>query len=136
MAAALALMHAVAAACVLGVSPGLGWSIAGAAGLAASLVFYLWRDALLLASDSPVEMILGGDGSCALRTREGAEVQGRTMRSTFVSTVLIAVNVQPASGGLRSVVLLPDSATAEDRRQLRVWLRHAVRPEEGNSAGL
>jgi hypothetical protein len=136
MAAALVFMHAVAASCVLVFSPGLTWSLAGGTALAASLVYYLWRDALLLAPHSPVEMILRGDGACILLTRGGGEVQGRISGSTFVSTPLIAMNVRTESGKKRSVVLLPDSATAEDRRRLRVWLRHAVRLEGRDSVGL
>lgn len=88
MAAALAFMHAVAASCVLAFSPGLTWSLAGVAALAASLVYYLGRDALLLASHSAVEMILREDGTCILLTRRGGDVQGRISGSTFVLSLI------------------------------------------------
>ena len=136
MAAVLTVMHAAAAACLLAYAPRLSWVLAGVGALVASLVFHLWRDALLLASHSLVEISVLEDGSCVLLDRGGVELQGRVMKSTFVSPLLIAINVRQESGGHRSLVLLPDSAPAEDRRRLRVWLRHAIRPDQTGSAGL
>jgi len=136
MAAVLTLMHAASAACLLAYAPALVWRLAAVGVLVASLVYHLRRDALLLSPGSLVEIVLNEDGTCVLLDRSGVELQGGVMRSTFVSTLLIAINVRQDSGGHRSLVLLPDSAPAEDRRRLRVWLRHAMRPEQTGSAGL
>lgn len=136
MATALVLAHGLAIACVLVYAPGWGWIIAGIVALAASLIFHLRRDALQLAGDSLAEISLQEDGNCDLLTRGGGELQGRVMASTFVSAFLTAVNVRLDSGRIRTAILLPDSASAENRRKLRVWLRHALRLEENGSAGL
>ena len=103
MAAVLTVMHAAAAACLLAYAPRLSWVLAGVGALVASLVFHLWRDALLLASHSLVEISVLEDGSCVLLDRGGVELQGRVMKSTFVSPLLIAINVRQESGGHRSL---------------------------------
>lgn len=136
MAAALVVMHGLAVACVLGYAPAWGWALAGFAALAASLAVHLRRDALLLAPDSVVGIGVREDGSCELLTRGGTELRGRVNESTFVSALLIAINVRLDSGRMRSAILLPDSASAEDRRRLRVWLRNGVRLKQAGSAGL
>ncbi len=136
MAASLLLVHGLAAACVHGFAPAWGWSLAGLLALAASLAFHARRDALLLARDAITGIVLHDDGGCDLLTRDGGEMQGRVMETTFVSTALIVINVRLDSGRSRSALLLPDSAAAEDRRRLRVWLRHAMRLKETGSAGL
>ena len=133
--AALVLIHAAAAACLLIYVTALPWGLAGTAVVMASLVFHGRRDALLLAPDSLVEILLREDGGCVLRTRNGAVWEGRVMKSTFVSTLLVVINVRPEAGGYRSLVVLPDSTSAEQRRRLRVWLRYAVRMEQTGSAG-
>lgn len=136
MAAFLLLAHGVAAVCVLAFAPVRGWGLAGLAALAASLVFHLRRDALLVARDSIPEIILYEDGRCDLLTHGGGELQGRVMESSFVSAPLVALNVRLDSGRFRSVILLADSASAEERRRLRVWLRHALRLKQTGSAGV
>ena len=136
MAAALVLMHGLAAACLLGYAPAWGWAFVGLAALTASLAFHLRRDALLLASNSVVELVLHEDGSCELLTHGGAELRGRIRDSSFVSPPLVAITARLDSGRFRHVILLPDSAPAKDRRRLRVWLRHAMRTKQTGSAGL
>jgi toxin CptA len=134
--AALVLMHGLAAACVLGFAPGWIWILLALVALAASLFFHLRRDALLRARDSVTEIGLREDASCDLLTRGGAVLQGRVLPSTFASGLLVTINVRLVSGRGRSVILLPDSATGENRRALRVWLRHALRLEQSGSTGL
>lgn len=136
MATVLVLMHGLAAACMLRYAPAGGWAFAGIAALMASLAFHLRRDALLLASNSVVELVLHEDGGCEMLTLGGAELRGRVRDSSFVSPPLIAINVWLDSGRFRHAILLPDSAPAKDRRRLRVWLRHAMRLKQTGSAGL
>lgn len=136
LATALVLVHGAACACLLGFVPGWGWTSAGLIAVAASLVFHLWRDALGLARDAVAEISLDEDGNCDLLTLAAGELRGRVMASTFVSVFLIAVNVRLDSGRTRTVILLPDTASAENRRKLRVWLRHALRLQQPGSAGL
>ena len=64
MAAVLVLMHGLAAACMLCYAPAWSWAFVGIAALMASLAFHLRRDALLLASNSVVELVLHEDGGC------------------------------------------------------------------------
>lgn len=133
---ALVLMHGLAAASVIGFAPGSIWIVLALVVLAPSLFFHLRRDALLRARDSVTEITLQEDGSCELSTGGGAMLQGRILASTFASGLLVSINVRLVSGRERSVILLPDSATSENRRALRVWLRHALRLEQPGSAGL
>ena len=135
MAAVLVIMHSIAAACLLGYAPGRGWAFVGIAALMVSLAFYLRRDALLLASNAVVRLDLHEDGGCELLTQGGNELRGAIRDSSFVSPQLIAINIKLDSGRVRHAILLPDSAPADDRRQLRVWLRHAMRSKPTGSDG-
>jgi hypothetical protein len=128
MAMLLAVVHAAAACCVFAFVPGPAWSTAIGLVLAASATWHVRRDALLWAPDSAAELTIYRDGHLALLLRNGVEVDGRVLGSTFVSLALVAINARLADGRARSVIVLPDSADAESRRRLRVWLRHAVRP--------
>lgn len=137
MAAVQVLMHGLAAACILRYAPAWGWAFfVGIGALMASLAFHLRRDALLLASNSVVELVLHEDGGCEMLTLGGAELRGSVRNCSFVSPPLVAINVRLDSGRFRHAFLLPDSAPAKDRRRLRVWLRHAMRLEQTGSAGL
>jgi toxin CptA len=129
LAGVLALAHAGAGACALGYLPvwaGAPLTLA----ILASLVFHLRRDALLTASRSVTELVLKEADRCVLTLRNGATVHGRVQGSTFVAVALIVINVRVDDRRWqRAVVLLPDAASAEDRRQLRVWLRYRLRPD-------
>jgi toxin CptA len=128
LAALLVAMHAAAAACALAYLPGW-WAAALTAALVASLAFHLRRDALLRARDAVVELAVGDAGRCELGTRGGEVLEGRVLGSSVVSPLLIVVNVGLDAGRAhKSVVVMPDSAPAEDLRELRVWLRYRARP--------
>ncbi|HVY05113.1 MAG TPA: hypothetical protein VHB46_03970 [Burkholderiales bacterium] len=124
MAAMLAFMHAAACVCAIAFLPGwLGLPLA--AGVMASLAFSLRRHALLVSPDAVIEITVKEGNRCELVLRDGRIVAGRLAPSTFVSPLLIVLNVSidgMRSG--RSVVLMPGSAAAEEVRALRVWLRH------------
>jgi hypothetical protein len=128
----LGSVHAVAAACALGLLP-LPGGIAAATALGASLAFHVRRHGLLVAADAVVEARLGEGGRCELGLRNGERPAGVLHGSTFVSVLLIVLNVR-CEEGFRAVVILPDGMDREDRRRLRVWLRH--RSVAAGSAGL
>ncbi len=65
--------------------------------------------------------------------RSGVDCEGRILGSTFVSRSLVVITAKLETGRVRSIVVMPDSADAEDRRRLRVILRHGVRTGSGRS---
>jgi hypothetical protein len=131
LAAAIVAIHAVAAACVVAYG-GWGWAVAAVAVLAGSMASHWGRDVMLEAADAVGEIMLREDG-CELHCRDGAILQGTVTPESFVSTWLICVVVRLDSGRRRTVTLLPDSATTESLRRLRVWLRFRLRPEPSGS---
>ncbi|HKB84114.1 MAG TPA: protein YgfX [Burkholderiales bacterium] len=133
----LLLAHGGAIACALAYMP--GWWIPGStvAAIASSLVFHLCRDALQLSGQAVTELILKDDAQCELTLRNADTFLANIEGSTFVSPLLTVINVRPhGRGGRRAVVLMPDSAPAQDLRRVRVWLRHRVRPEITGSGTL
>jgi len=130
LAVLLAIVHFIAGACVLIFLPAWWAAAILTAALCASLVFHLRRDALRLSGDAVIEVTLLDRGRCQLLTRGGAVLEGAVAASSFVSGLFTVVNVRLDGGGkLRSVVVMPDSAPAEERRRLRVWLRYRAHPE-------
>jgi toxin CptA len=94
--------------------------------LSGSLAFYLRRDALLRDRRSVVRLRMEEGGRCVLGLRGGKILPATLLPSSFVSPLLTVLRVKSEAGeGVRSVVLLPDSAPAEELRRLRVWLRSA-----------
>jgi toxin CptA len=94
------------------------------AAAAASLWHAIRHAALRVAGSAISEVELRGDGSARVRRRDGRSDEVRLSRSTFVAPNL-AILVFCAGGWrpARSVVVLPDTLSAEQLRQLRVWLR-------------
>ena len=108
-----------------------------AAGIAASLVVHLRRDALQRSGDAVTELILKDDARCELTLRNGETLTGNIEGSTFVAPLLTVINVRPdGTGRRRAAILMPDSAPAQDLRRVRVWLRHRVRPDVPDSRPL
>ena len=137
LAALLVVVHLIAGACVLAFLPAW-WAVAIlTTALCASLVFHLRRDALRLSGDAVIEVTLRDHGRCELLTRGGAVLEGKVAGSSFVSGLFTVVNVRLDGGRrLRSVVVMPDSAAAEERRRLRVWLRYRAYPQTPDSPPL
>ena len=137
LAVLLAFVHLVAGVCVVAFVPAW-WAVSILiAALCASLVFHLRRDALRLSGDAVMEVTLRAQGRCELLTRGGALLGGTVAGSSFISQLFTVVNVRlDDSGRLRSVVVMPDCAEAEDRRRLRVWLRYRAQPEMPDSPTL
>jgi toxin CptA len=137
LAALLAIVHIIAGACVFAVLP--AWWAVGVltAALCISLVLHLRRDALRLSGDAVIEVTLREHGRCELLTRAGPVLEGTVAGSSFVSPWFTVVNVRLEGGrSLRSVVVMPDCAEAEERRRLRVWLRYRGQPETPDSPPL
>jgi len=126
LAATLLAVHAASAWCAVAYVPAVPWNWMVAGLVLVSLGWHVRRDALLRAGGSPVELTVHADGRLELRLRDGSELEGRVTAATFVSPLLIVIAARMDAGRGRGIVLLPDSASAEDRRSLRVRLRHGM----------
>lgn len=76
---------------------------------------------------------LHAEGRADWRDREGDWHEGRLRRAHFVSAVLIVIGLDQSERSRRWIVLLPDSAPADELRRLRVWLRWGT-PGPGKDA--
>ena len=129
LAGVLLLAHGTAIACVMLFLPGWWLSALAAAAIAGSLVFHIRRDALQLSGTSVTGLLLRDGAQCEFTLRNGETLAGSIEGSTFVAPLLIVINVRGGQGRRRTAILMPDSAPAEERRRVRVWLRHRVRPD-------
>jgi membrane-bound toxin of toxin-antitoxin system len=80
----------------------------------------------------PASLELHEDGRAVWLTREGERRQGGLGRSNFVSAALVILELESGGKGRNWVVLMQDSASVEDFRRLKVWLRwrrSALQPE-------
>ncbi len=136
LAVALALVHGGALVCagVFIAHPGVAGALAAA--IAFSLVFHVRRHALLLERNAIIELTLRGGARCEVTLRNGVALAGTIEGSTFVAPWLTVVNVRTDAGQRRAIVLMPDSAPAEERRRVRVWLRHRIRSDDPASRTL
>jgi toxin CptA len=122
--------HAAAAVLVWVTLP-MWWGLATCAALVASLLLALGRHARRSAAAAVVEVALRQDGRVDLRRRDGAWLQRRLLPSTFVSPVLVILNLAGERWRLPRAVLVPtDSVAADDHRRLRVWLRWRPLPAD------
>ena len=134
LASALLLAHGAAIASAVLFLPGWWMPALVSAAIACSLVFHIRRDALQLSGHAVTELLLENGARCELTLRNGETLAGNIEGSTFVTPLLIVINVSPQGRGKRRVaVLMPDSAPAADLRRVRVWLRHRVRPDTPGS---
>jgi len=78
---------------------------------------------LQLRSAAVVHLELHADGRAAWRDRGGFWHHGRLGGDHYVSPALVVIGLRPAEARARRLVLAADSASAEDLRRLRVWLR-------------
>jgi toxin CptA len=100
------------------------WSLAGCVVLGTSLLIALANHARRSARAAVVEVALAQDGRLELQRRDGARVEGRLLPSTFVSPLLVILNLSTDRRRLPHAVLVPADAVApDDHRRLRVWLR-------------
>ena len=134
LATALALGHGAAIACAVVFVPGWWMPALASAAIAGSLAFHIRRDALQLSGHAVTELLLEDGARCEFTLRNGETLAGDIEGSTFVTPLLIVINVSPEGRHRRrAAILLPDSAPAEDLRRVRVWLRHRARPDTSGS---
>ena len=130
LAGALLLAHGAAIACAVLFLPGWWMPALASAAIAGNLVFHIRRDALQLSGHAVTELLLEDGARCEFTLRNGETLAGTIEGSTFVTPLLIVINVGPEGRGRRrAAILMPDSAPPEDLRRVRVWLRHRVRPD-------
>ena len=134
LAGALLLAHGAGIACAVLFLPGWWVQAMASAAIAASLVFHIRRDALQLSGHAVTELLLEDGAHCEFTFRNGQTLAGNIKGSSFVAPLLIVINVDPqGQGRRRSAILMPDSATADDLRRVRVWLRHCVERDSAAS---
>ena len=137
LAGALVLAHGAALACAVLFLPGWWMPALASAAILSSLAFHIRRDALQLSGDAIVELFLKDGTQCELAFRNGETLTGIMEGSSFVTPLLIVINVRPdRHGRRRAAILMPDSAPTEDLRRVRVWLRHRARPDRPGSGPL
>ncbi len=131
LAAVLTGGHAAAGASLVPLDLPLLAKIALALLVGASLVHNLWRHAFLKSHGALVGLELG-EQSCraSVHTRGGDWHEARILGSTYVSPLVSVLNLR-LDGHIitRHIVIVPDSADAEDFRRLRVRLRWGYRDE-------
>ena len=126
-------MFALALTLMAGAALAAAWSslselafVPVAAGIVLALVWHV--PAALQRGKRAVQALeLGAEGKIRWRDGSAQWHDARILPSTYVSGWLVVMNLGEDAGRARSLVLLPDSAGAEDLRRLRVWLRW--RPE-------
>jgi hypothetical protein len=90
--------------------------------------------ALNRSSSTAVSLELHADGRASWRDRNGAWHEGRLAGGHFVSAALVVLGLIQPGTRRKSLVLMADSASPEDFRRLRVWLRWRGEPDSGGGA--
>ncbi|WP_090701059.1 protein YgfX [Nitrosomonas aestuarii] len=124
LAAILLVMHCAAALilCFLTVSINVKW--VGLLLLIVSLCFYFGHTVRLSFANSAVLLKFSDKADCELYTASGRVIDCTVLSSTFVSSYLTVLILQPAHCWLtRSVIIMSDTVDAEEFRRLRVLLR-------------
>lgn len=118
LAAALTLVHALAAGCLLLLA--LGTSGALLAALVVGLGVVLVRDRALLRGRSAIRALeLGADGALMLELGDGRQPRGTAgeRRNVGRGWVILSLRGMPR----RSVVIMRDMLSPADFRRLRLW---------------
>ena len=68
-------------------------------------------------------LVLAPDGGTRWQDGSGQWNEGSILPGSYVSGWLVVVNLDGGGRHVYPLVLLPDSAAAEELRRLRVWLR-------------
>lgn len=101
-----------------------GWKIAVLPLFLASLVFSLRRQAWRVSPSSLVGLQLNDEGKFLFSRRDGQDIEGVLLGSSFISPWLTILNLRPEEQWQTvSLVILPDAVKQEDFRRLRVLLR-------------
>jgi toxin CptA len=105
----------------------LALSLAALASLRDSLRYHALRSA----PGALIGLELRTDGSAAVQDHLGRWSEARLLGSSFVSPALTILNLAVPGVRLhRSLVVAPDSLSADEFRRLRVWLRWRGTPED------
>lgn len=104
------------------------WQIPATVVLTGSAIHYFKR----LRKDGITALEADDSGYRLLDRGEWIDVQ---MRHALVTATLTVVEFKQANGRRLSLVLLPDSISADDYRRLRVWLRW-VKPENAHESAV
>ena len=92
--------------------------------LALSLVICVRRIALLRDPDSVAALEISTDNVLTVQTQSGGRVECVVLPSTYVAAYLSVLNLREIDrGSVRHVIVVRDSADADDFRSLRTWLR-------------
>jgi toxin CptA len=93
-----------------------------AAGIALALVWHI-PEALQRGERAVAALALDAEGGARWQDRSGRWHEAEILPGSYVSGWLVVLNLAEDGRRSRSLVLLPDSAAAEELRRLRVWLR-------------
>lgn len=121
--ALLLLVHGITLSALLSLPVATWIKLLVAICLLCSLVYYLRREAWLFLSTSCVSLHLDGT-EIVLFTRGGMELAGTLARDSFVSPLVVILNIKIQGAPFpRSVIIFPDAIATESFRELRVALR-------------
>ena len=121
LALGLILMAGTALACAWISLPGLAF-VPVAAGIVLAWASHL-AQALQRGNRAARALELGAQNRARWQDASGKWHEAEILPSSYASDWLIVVNLRGSGPHRRSLVLLPDSAAAEELRRLRVWLR-------------
>ena len=107
-------------------------------------LYLLWAGILISAAACVSEALHGSDraavslevhadGRAAWRDRLGDWHEARLGQDHFVSVPLLVIGLNGSKLRRRWIVLLPDSASSEELRRLRVWLRWRGETDSGKT---
>ena len=132
--AILVIAHGAAGAVLWLVAIPFFASLAGTVLTIVSLGYYLHRVALLRAPSSIVQARLSADGVVEMQRRDGSVLIGRLLDGSVVHPYLTTILFLPAQRRFgRAIVVLPDSLSAAQFRELRVWLKWRTPRAEGTA---
>ncbi|HYT15086.1 MAG TPA: protein YgfX [Burkholderiales bacterium] len=89
--------------------------------------------ALHRSARAAVSLEVHADGRAAWRDRKGDWHQARLGQDHFVSVPLLVIGLSGSELQRKRIVLLPDSASIDDLRRLRVWLRWRGETDSGKA---
>lgn len=126
LALALTVVAAAALACAWVGLPRAAF-VPVAAGLILAWAWHL-AQALRLGRSAMRSLELSADGSARFQDASEQWHQVEIQPGSYVSPWLVVVITAAGGRRRRALVLLPDSATADELRRLRVWLRWRLAP--------
>ncbi|GJL74370.1 MAG: hypothetical protein NMNS02_04760 [Nitrosomonas sp.] len=124
LAVVLIVMHCAAALILWFLTVSISVKLIGLLLLVVSLYFYLSHAVRLSLAHSAVLLKFSDKTGCELSTASGRVINCTVLGSTFVSSYLTVLILQPEHCWFtRSVIIMSDAVDAEEFRQLRVLLR-------------